>query len=1044
MMNRWNVSAYAVKEQSLTLYFIIVVALAGIYAFLHMGRAEDPSFNINTMVVSATWPGATAAEMQDQVADPLEKRLEEILYFDRVETKARAGRVDLLVSFAENTPMDMTQELYYQVRKRLGDEANRLPKGVIGPVFNDDFEDVFFTLYSLTADNWPQDKLVREADKLQIALRQVQGVKKVSLLGEQAPKLFIDLDAVRISQMGLNLTQVQQAIDAQLAVSSAGFIETQGPRLYIRLKSDQLNLSAHEQNVLRLQNTPLLLGNQQILLKDIAQIKQGFEEPPSYVIRNKGEPALLVGVVMKPKVDGLKLEAALQTFEKAYEQQLPLGLKIEKVTNQADAIHGAVSTFQVKFMTALGVVLVVSLLALGFRAGLSVSLAVPLTLGMTFLFMYLNGLNFDRITLGALIISLGLLVDDAIIAIEMMLVKMEEGMDKAKAAAYAWTVTAAPMLVGTLVTVVGFLPIGLAQSRVGEYAGGIFWVLGITLIASWIVAVTFTPYLGVKLLPNLVPKITRPGQNSAENDPKTAQNGHAEHALYHSAFYQRFRQLLTACLRFKWLVVALTLLLFVLAAVGMGKFVAKQFFPSSDRPELMVDVTLPEGTAIQVTDAVTQRLEALINGHEEVKSLSSYIGQGAPRFFLALNPEMPNSAFAKIIVVTHDKNARDALQSKLQTLINQGAFPEARVRVHPLLFGPPVAWPVTFRVVGPDAQELRRIAEDLRQLIAQQDFAIDPHLQWGQRAPILTVRFDSARLAQLGLTPQALAQQMQAQLQGVAVSQVRDHIRTLAVILRADQTTRTQVAQLNGLMIQTPSGQSLPLEQLGKLEVDFEEPILERRNRELYLSVNSEVIPGVQPPVATALIQAQMQPLIDALPFGYRIDVGGSVEESAKGESSIQAMMPVMLLALTLILMLYLKSFSSLFMVMITAPLGLIGAVAAMIVFNQPFGFVANLGLIGLGGILMRNTLILTGQIDENIKHGMNMGEAVIDATIRRARPVILTAVAAMLAFIPLTTSTFWGPMAYVLIGGIGVGTFLTLLFLPALYAVWFRVKIVS
>ena len=1035
MMNRWNVSAYAVKEQSLTLYFIIVVALAGIYAFLHMGRAEDPSFNINTMVVSATWPGATAAEMQDQVADPLEKRLEEILYFDRVETKARAGRVDLLVTFAENTPMDMTQELYYQVRKRLGDEASRLPKGVIGPVFNDDFEDVFFTLYSLSALDWPQDKLVREADKLQIALRQVQGVKKVTLLGEQVPKLFIDLDTVRISQMGLNFTQVQQAVDAQLAVTSAGFIETQGPRLYIRLKSDQLNLSAHEQNVLRLQNTPLLLGNQQILLKDIAEIKQGFEEPPSYVIRNKGEPALLVGVVMKPKVDGLKLEAALQTFEKAYEQQLPLGLKIEKVTNQADAIHSAVSTFQLKFMTALGVVLVVSLLALGFRAGLIVSLAVPLTLGMTFLFMYLNGLNFDRITLGALIISLGLLVDDAIIAIEMMLVKMEEGMDKAKAAAYAWTVTAAPMLVGTLVTVVGFLPIGLAQSRVGEYAGGIFWVLGITLIASWIVAVTFTPYLGVKLLPNLAAKTTRPGQNSAENTHKS---------VYDSKGYRALRQVITGCLRYKFVVVAITLVLFVLAAVGMGKFVAKQFFPSSDRPELMVDVTLPEGTAIQVTDVVTQRLEALINGHEEVKSLSSYIGQGAPRFFLALNPEMPNSAFAKIIVVTHDKDARDALQSKLQTLINQGAFPEARVRVHPLLFGPPVAWPVTFRVVGPDAQELRRIAEDLRQLIAKQDFAIDPHLQWGQRAPILNVVFNPERLAQLGLTPQAVAQQMQAQLQGVAVSQVRDHIRTLAVILRADQATRTQVAQLNGLMIQTPQGDSLPLEQLGKLEVDFEEPILERRNRELYLSVNSEVIPGVQPPVATALIQAQMQPLIDALPFGYRIDVGGSVEESAKGESSIQAMMPVMLLVLTLLLMVYLKSFSSLFMVMVTAPLGLIGAVAAMLIFNQPFGFVANLGLIGLGGILMRNTLILTGQIDENLKHGFNMSEAVIDATIRRARPVVLTAVAAMLAFIPLTTSTFWGPMAYVLIGGIGVGTFLTLLFLPALYAVWFRVKVGS
>ncbi|WP_127471704.1 efflux RND transporter permease subunit [Thiomicrorhabdus aquaedulcis] len=1026
-MNRWNVSAYAVKERSLTLYFMLVVALAGAYAFLHMGRAEDPSFNLNTMLVSATWPGATAQQMQNQVADPLEKKLEEIEYFDRVETKARAGRVDMIVSFAENTPKGSAQDLYYQVRKRLGDEAQRLPQGVQGPFFNDDFEDVYFTLYSLTAPKWPQHQLLLEADKMQVALRQVTGVKKVNLIGEQPQHFYIDLDKSALESRGLSVSAVQNAIQAQLTVTDGGFIETAGPRLYVRGEFDSPP-TAYFDRIEQLQQLPILVGEQTLLLQDVAKVVRGFANPPEFLVRDRGETTLILGVVMSPATDGLQLEKHLQAFEAAYQPQLPLGVHLDKITNQADAIHSAVSTFELKFMTALLVVLVISLLALGLRAGLIVSLAVPLTLAMTFLFMYLQGLNFDRITLGALIISLGLLVDDAIIAIEMMLVKMEEGMEKAKAAAYSWTVTAAPMLVGTLVTVVGFLPIGLAQSRVGEYAGNIFWVLGITLMASWIVAVYFTPYLGVKLL---VQK---------NHGPSTSAN-HVS-TLYNTKPYQLLRKIITACVRYKVWVVLATLALFVVAAVGMNKAVVKQFFPSSDRPELMVDIYLPEGSSIQATDAVTRRMEAIINGQEEVKSLSSYVGRGAPRFFLALNPELPNPAFAKIIVVTPDAAARDRLQAKLQAQIQAGAFPEARVRVHSLLFGPPVIWPVTFRVVGPDANQLRVIANDLKQLIGQQAFAIDPHLQWGDRVPSLYLNMDKMRLLQIGLTPAEVHQQLQAQLQGMPVAQVRETIRTVNVVVRGDAQTRLDVDSLGSVMLKTKLGQTLPLEQVATIEVHYEEPLLERRNRELYISVNSDVVAGMQPPVATQLIQAHMQPLIDSLPFGYRIDVGGSVEESSKAESSIQAMMPLMLLAMTLLIMLLVKSFSTLFMVMITAPLGLIGAVSAMLLFNQPFGFVANLGLIGLAGILMRNTLILTGQIDDHLKNGYAPAEAVIDATIRRARPVLLTAVAAMLAFIPLTTSTFWGPMAYVLIGGIGVGTLLTLLFLPALYALWFKVKL--
>ncbi|BBP47117.1 cation efflux system protein [Thiosulfatimonas sediminis] len=1013
--SRWNLSALAVRQPSVTLYFILVVTIAGIYAFLHMGRAEDPSFDLNAMVVSATWPGATAMEMQEQVADPIEKRLEEIAYFDRVETKSRPGRTDMIVLFAQNTPSGISEELFYQVRKRLNDLAPSLPQGVQGPFFNDDFADVYFTLYSLTAPSWPHNQLVQVAEQMTVALRRVQGVKKVNLLGEQASQIFIDCDQSILAQAGIQLDDLQQQLGAHLQKQAGGYVDTAGPRVFLRAPKSGAQLDAATIEAL-----PILVGGKTVRLDQLAKVSQGYQEPPNYLIRDRGEQALLVGVVMAKGVDGLQLEKSLIAFEQNYLQQLPAGVQLDKVTNQADAIHDAVSTFQLKFVTALGVVLLVSLLALGVRAGLIVALAVPLTLAMTFVFMYLNGQNFDRISLGALIISLGLLVDDAIIAIEMMLVKIAEGMEKAKAAAYAWTVTAAPMLIGTLVTVVGFLPIGLAQSQVGQYAGGIFWVLGMTLLASWLVAVYFTPYLGVKLLP----KINNPHQE-----------------MYNSRFYQGLRFVVQACVRFKKSVVLLTIFIFVLAAMGMKNVVEKQFFPSSDRPELMIDIAMPEGTSMQATDVVAKRMESLIKDYPQVKSLSTYVGQGAPRFFLALNPELPNPAFAKIIVVTHGKEERDALQAQLQQQINQGLFPEARVRAHPLLFGPPVPWPVTFRVVGPDPQVLREIAEQLRLLMAEQDFTIDPHLQWGQRSLVMRLEFDAERLLQLGLTQQQLMAQLNTQLQGVTVGQVRQANRTVNVLLRADQATRNNLANLDEIMVRTATT-SVPLSHLAELQPHYEDMLLDRRNRELFLAVNSEVIPGMQPPVATQKMQELMQPLVASLPLGYRIDTGGSVEESAVAEASIQAMMPLMLLSITLLLMLFIRRFSGMFMVLFTAPLGLIGAVAALIVFQQPFGFVANLGLIGLAGILMRNTLILTGQIDDNKRQGMADYQALIDATIRRARPVLLTALAAMLAFIPLTSSTFWGPMAYVLIGGIGVGTLLTLLFLPALYALWFKVKI--
>ena len=1019
MFERFNLSAWAVRERALTLYFIILVSLAGLYAFVSLGRAEDPSFTIKVMTVSAQWPGASALEMQQQVADRLEKRIQEVPFFDRVEATARPGLVVMQVQFLDETPASEVQNVFYEVRKRMLDEAPRLPHGVIGPVVNDDFADVYFSLYALTSANRPQYELVQPAEQLRDQLLRVPGVQKVNLIGERPQQVQVDLNLDRLAQLQLVPQTVFDAIAAQNQLLPAGFIETAAGRTYLRLNQDMGNLD-------QLRLLPIQLENQVIALGEIATITRAFQDPPSYLIRDQGQEALMLGVVMQPGFNGLTLGKNLQGVEAELQAQLPSDIAFEQITNQANAIRMAVDEFQLKFLMALGVVMIVSFLALGLRAGLVVALAVPLTLAMTFFIMMLTGKNLDRITLGALILALGLLVDDAIIAIEMMLVKIEEGLDKVKAASYAWSVTAMPMLVGTLITAAGFVPIGFAASNVGEYAGNIFWVLAISLIASWIVAVTFTPYLGVKLL---------------KNHPAATTNLHVADQAYQTRGYKLLRRIIQGCVKYRKSILILTLLLFILAVIGMANKVEKQFFPSSDRPELMIDIYLPEGSAFTTTEAVTQRMEAILNEQPEVQSLASYIGAGAPRFFMALNPELPNPAFAKIIAITGDRQERDQLQERLQTLINDGAFPDARVRVHPLLYGPPVAWPITFRVMGEDPLILRDIANQVRDQVAAHPQILEPHLDYGQRAPVVQLEFDLQRLVQLGFTRQTLHQQLQFALQGQSLTELRIDTRSVALVARADNRESINLEQLASLLVTTPNGQSLPLAQLAELVTSYEDPVLKRRNRIPYLSVNSEIVPGAQPPDVTFEIWPALEELNKTLPQGYRIEIGGTIEESAKAQGSIQALMPVMVILMITLIMLMMRSFSGTLMVLLTAPLGLIGAVAALLLFSQPFGFVATLGLIGLAGILMRNTLILVGQIDDNKRHGLNDYDAVVDATVRRARPVILTALAAVLAFIPLTTSTFWGPLAYVLIGGITMGTLLTLLFLPALYSAWFKVK---
>ena len=1014
-----NLSALAVRERSVTLFFLILSIIAGLYAFNSLGRAEDPPFTVRVMVVSVLWPGATPAELQNQVVDRLERRIQEVDYFLKVETTIRPGRADMMVEFEDFSPSEIVPDLFYEVRKRMLDESPRLPAGVIGPIVNDDFSDVYFSMIALTAPGLPMSELVKDADNIRDRLQRVDGIQKVFLLGERPQRLHINFDRAKLANLGLSANEVLTAIEANNELVPAGQIETEGARVYVRIDaglSDPQDLA----------NVALRVNNRVIRLGDIAEVERGYEEPPTYMIRASGQDSVLLGVVAADGEDGLALGERLSAFLTLERKELPLGISLTQITNQADAIAQAVDLFQIKFLVAMAVVMAVSILAIGLRAGLIVGLSIPLTLGLTFVLMKLTGMNLDRISLGALIIALGLLVDDAIIAIEMMIVKMEQGWDRVRAASHAWEVTAAPMLFGTLVTVAGFVPIGFARSAVGEYAGGIFWVLAFALLVSWLVAVTFTPYLGVKILPEIK-------RNTA---PNTEGQHNAHDLLYRGPGYERLRAIITWCVTRRKRVVLATLAALVLSIAGMAGPIEKQFFPSSDRPEVLISVYLPEGSAIGVTDSVVRALEKDLIDRPEIETLSAYIGAGAPRFFISANPEQPNPGFAKLIAVTQDDKSRETLIEFLNGRIAEGTYAQARVRVARLLFGPPVDWPVSFRVTGPDTGVLRTIGHQVRAVMQLNPHLVDPNLDWDERAPTLDLDMDTQVLQTMGLTPRDVALQLQFQLNGVPVTNVREGTRSVQVRARM-APTRGEL--LEGIEIITPGGAKVPLTQLGTTTITFEDPVIKRYNRQPFLYVNGDV-KGAQPPDVTMAVWDALSSVRADLPEGYAISIAGSIEQSAKADASIQKLQPLMVALMLVFIMLQMRSFSGMFMVVATAPLGLIGAVLALLLFSQPFGFVALLGLIGLAGILMRNTLILTQQVADNALEGMAPRQAVIEAAVQRARPVVLTAVAAALAFVPLTLDSFWGPLAYVLIGGVLVGTAITLLFVPALYAWWFRI----
>jgi multidrug efflux pump subunit AcrB len=1015
-MQRFNLSSWAITHRALILFTMLLLAAAGIYSYLNLGRAEDPSFTIKVMIVNVSWPGATAKEMETQVADKIEKKIQELPHLDRVESYSRPGVTFIRVILSDTTPPSMVKGLWYQVRKKVGDIRGELPPDIIGPNFNDEFGDVYSALYMLTADGLSYAALKARAEDIRQRLLRVPDVNKVDIIGDQPQRIYIEFSHAKLATLGVTPQQIFDSVAKQNAVSSGGSVDTSADRINLRVTGAFSGVDA-------IAAVPVQADGRVFRLGDIASVKRGYEDPPSFMVRTGGKPAVGLGVSMQEGANIITLGEHLRRAMHSITAELPRGIDIAQVADQPHIVDESVSEFFHVFAEALIIVLVVSFLSLGLRTGIVVALSVPLVLAMVFVVMFATGLDLHRITLGALIIALGLLVDDAIIAIEMMVVKMEQGLDRARAATFAWTSTAFPMLTGTLVTAAGFLPVGFARSSAGEYAGGIFWVVGLALIASWFVAVLFIPYLGLKLLPDFA-------KHKSKRDPDP---------IYDTRIYRALRRMIERTLRWRKTVVAATVLMFIASIAGFG-FVQQQFFPTSTRSELFFEMRLPEGTAIGVTDAAAKKAEKLIGDDPDVSSYTSYVGQGAPRFWLGLNPVLPNANFAQIVIVTRNLEARERVKARLEKALAEGALPVARTRVDRFVFGPPVGFPVQFRVIGADPMKVRAIAENVRKVMAANHKLIDPHLDWNEQEKSIRLEVDQDRARALGLTPQDIAQTLQTLLSGYTVTHFREGIERIGVVARAIAAERLDLDRLPALTIATRNGIAVPLSQIAHLSYEFEEPILWQRNRDLVLTVRGDVVDGVQAPDVSNEVLLRLKPIKDALPQGYRIETGGSIEESVKANGALVAVFPVMAIVMLALLMIQLQSFSRLALVFVTAPLGLIGATGALLISSQPFGFVALLGLIALAGMIMRNTVILVDQIDRDISDGHARYRAIVDATIRRARPVLLTALAAILGMIPLSRSVFWGPMAITIMGGLFVATILTLLVVPALYALWFRV----
>ncbi|MDY7559317.1 efflux RND transporter permease subunit [Pseudomonas sp. 10B1] len=1016
---RFNLSEWALRNRQIVLFCMLLLAVVGALSYTKLGQSEDPPFTFKAMVIRTLWPGASAEEVGRQVTDRIEKKLMETGEYERILSFSRPGESQVTFFARDAMSSKQVPELWYQVRKKIGDIRQTLPSGIQGPFFNDEFGTTFGNIYALTGDGFNYAVLKHYADRVQIQLQRVKDVGKIELLGLQDEKIWIELSNLKLATLGLSLEAVQQALEAQNTVSAASFFETPSDRI-------QLRVTGRFQSVEEIKNFPIRVAGRTFRISDFAEVHRGFNDPPAPRMRFMGEDAIGLAVAMKEGGDILSLGHALETEFAHIQQNLPAGMQLRKVSDQPAAVKTGVGEFVHVLAEALGIVLLVSFFSLGMRTGLVVALTIPLVLAMTFACMYYLGVGLNKISLGALVLALGLLVDDAIIAVEMMAIKMEQGYDRLKAASFAWTSTAFPMLTGTLITAAGFLPIATAQSTTGEYTRSIFQVVTIALLASWIAAVVFVPYLGDRLLPDLA-KIHADKHGSHAPDP------------YGTAFYQRVRRLVGWCVRRRKTVLVLTVCLFVLSVV-MFRFVPQQFFPASVRLELMVDLKLAEGASLTNTAAQVTRLEQLLKDHAGVDSYVAYIGTGSPRFYLPLDQQLPAASFAQFVVLAKTIEDREAVRTWLINTLND-QFPTLRPRVTRLENGPPVGYPVQFRVSGEHIDEVRALARKVADKVRENPRVSNVHLDWEEPSKVVHLNVDQDRARALGVTTADLSRFLQSSLTGSSVSQYREDDELIEILVRGTADARKDLASLASLAIPTANGTSIVLSQVATLEYGFEEGIIWHRNRLPTVTVRADIYGKEQP---ATLIQ-QILPTLDTvraeLPDGYLLEVGGTVEESERGQRSVNAGVPLFIVVVLTLLMLQLRSFSRVAMVFLTAPLGLIGVTSFLLVFHQPFGFVAMLGTIALSGMIMRNSVILVDQIEQDITAGLEPWHAIIEATVRRFRPIVLTALAAVLAMIPLSRSVFFGPMAVAIMGGLIVATALTLLFLPALYAAWFRVK---
>jgi multidrug efflux pump len=1018
---RFNLSAWALRHQALVVFLIVLATLAGMLAYTRLAQSEDPPFTFRVMVINTFWPGATARQVQEQVTDRIERKLQEMPYIDFQRSYSRPGESMIFFSMKDSAPVKDVPETWYQVRKKVGDIAHTLPTGTVGPFFNDEFGDVYTNIYTLAGDGFSPAQLHDYADELRTVLLRVPGVAKVDYFGDPDQHIFVEITNAQLTRLNISPQQLAQAIASQNAVASQGTVTTADDRVFVRPSGQFTDMRA-------LADTLIPIGHRSVRLGDIATIKRGYDDPPITQMRNHGHAVLGIGVTMQPGGDVIRLGKALDAAAVQLRAHLPVGLKLEEVSSMPRAVSHSVDDFLEAVGEAIAIVLIVSLVSLGLRTGMVVVISIPIVLAVTALVMYLFDIGLHKVSLGTLVLALGLLVDDAIIAVEMMAVKLEQGWKRTRAAAFAYTSTAFPMLTGTLVTVSGFLPIALAKSSTGEYTRSIFEVSAIALIASWFAAVVLIPLLGYHLLPE---------RKRAHGD---AHDHEHEHDIYDTRFYRRLSGWISWCVERRFVVLGITVALFI-AALAAFSLVPQQFFPSSDRPELLVDMRLPEGASFDATLRQAKRLEQTLDGRPEIDHFVDYVGTGAPRFYLPLDQQLQQPNFAQFVVTAKSVEERDKLARWLDTRL-ENDFSGVRTRLSRLENGPPVGYPVQFRVSGDDIGTVRAISEKVAATMRADRRTRGVQFDWDEPAErSMTFEVDQNKARQLGVTSEDVSNFLAMTLSGYTVTQYRERDKLISVDLRAPKRERVDPARLLGLAMPTPNG-PVPLASLGHMRNTLEYGVIWERDRQPTITVQADVRGDAQGIDVTHDLDRALAPVRAQLPLGYRIEVGGSVEESAKGQASINAQMPLMIIAVLTLLMIQLQSFARVLLVVLTAPLGLIGVVVTLLAFGKPFGFVAMLGVIAMFGIIMRNSVILVDQIEQDIAAGHRRFDAIVGATVRRFRPITLTAAAAVLALIPLLRSNFFGPMATALMGGITSATVLTLFYLPALYAISFRVRL--